>query len=680
MPNSSRYLRLGRAICGDLPQSERREWWLASGNGSYAAGTVAGTLTRAYHGLLIAPVAPGFRRYLLLAKADATLCIGKERHALFTNRWQGGVVDPHGYLLIESFALEGNLPVWRFSTGGAVLEQRIWMEPGSSTSHLAFRLTGVRDGIPEPASIELRLLANVRDHHSRTLAGNLPLRLEYGSRHVSVVHPELAFTVSAPGGSIEPDDTWIERFELARERERGFADPDNHLLIATVTLHLVPGQWHGIRASVGTEPVDEAPGTALERFRDFQERTVSRDLVQNAALRDAPPWVRQVVLSARDYVIDKALGDGKRRRTVIAGYPWFNDWGRDTMIALPGLTLTCGRPGEALAILKGYGGYLSAGLLPNTFPDAGERALYNAVDAPLWYIEAWRRYVAVTNDLDSLRDAFSSLAGIAEHYLQGTRFGISVDPADGLLRAGESGVQLTWMDARVGERVVTPREGKPVEVNALWYNALLGLRWFAQLLNRDGLTFQRAADRAGNGFQRFVDRRTGALFDVIDGPGGQDTSIRPNQIFAASLPYSPIDAATVTAVTDQCRDHLLTSYGLRSLSPRDPRYCGTYAGGVASRDGCYHQGPVWAWLLGHYAIAEYRAYGDPRAARQRLEVISDHLADAGLGKVSELFDGDPPHLPRGCPSQAWSLACILDAWVSLRRIETKSHDSAPYHA
>jgi 4-alpha-glucanotransferase len=378
----------------------------------------------------------------------------------------------------------------------------------------------------------------------------------------------------------------------------------------------------------------------------------------------APGWVMRLVLAADLFRIARPIPTQPDGRSVIAGYPWFGDWGRDTMIALPGLCLATGRLEEARLILETFAQFVDGGMLPNVFPGAGEVPEYNTVDAALWFIEAWRAYVAVTGDEAALRLVFPVLASIVEHYTRGTRYGITVDPADGLVRAGEPGVQLTWMDAKVGDWVVTPRIGKPVEINALWFNALVAMAELAERAGTPGAAYRAAAEQARASFARFVRSDGRGLYDVIDGPNGADASLRPNQVFAVSLPASPLDPAQQRAVIDACAP-LVTPCGLRSLAQDDPAYRPVITGLPHQRDGAYHQGTVWAWLLGPWVVANYRLTGDAAAAQALLAPIAGHLRDAGLGQVSEIFDGDPPHTPRGCPAQAWSVACVLEAWWKL---------------
>jgi predicted glycogen debranching enzyme len=357
---------------------------------------------------------------------------------------------------------------------------------------------------------------------------------------------------------------------------------------------------------------------------------------------------------------------------VIAGYHWFNDWGRDTMIALPGLTLATGRADEAAAILRAFGRYVRDGLLPNNFhDDGGADPGYNTADAALWHLWAVQAYAEATGDAVLVDDLLPALRAIVDAYARGTRYGIGVDPADGLLRAGAPGLQLTWMDAKVGDWVVTPRVGKAVELNALWHNALRTLVAFLAARGDPAAEgYAAQAERARASFlARFRAPDRAYLADVVDGPDGDDWALRPNQVFAVSLPFPLLQGADAEPVVEAVGQALLTSYGLRSLSPADPAYRGRYGGGPLERDGAYHQGPVWAWLLGAYAEARYRVYGNRAAALALLRPIADHLRDAGLGTVSEIFEGDAPHRPCGCIAQAWSVAEVLRVWRALAQAE-----------
>jgi 4-alpha-glucanotransferase len=656
-------VRISQDLCVDPQEASHREWWLANGIGGYAAGTVSGVLTRRYHGLLVAPLYPPLGRSLLFVKADAVLRDGGTEVPLHANQWAGGVYAPEGQRSIESFHLEDTLPVWQFAYGDLRVEQRIWMDHGRNQARVAFRwIQGMRD---TPPVLGIGLLASFRDHHAVNRLHGFRLERESLPDGYRLHLPGGRFVEVRSGtGRFSPDNTWIENFYLAREKERGLEDIDHHLRIGQVEIPLAPDTWVGVSIALdGLDGVGIANSLAAEQQRLASLQSAALPGVSAAA---APGWIRQLVSAADSYVFERLESDGRRRFSVIAGYPWFGDWGRDTMIALPGLTLATGRPQLAREILETFAAYVSEGMLPNVFPGSGEVPEYNTVDAALWFIEAWRAYVRVTDDLAALARVFRTLSEIVAAYRDGTRFGIARDPSDGLIRAGVPGQQLTWMDARANGVEVTPRHGKPVEINALWYNALRVMADFARRLERTGQDYDLLAASAADGFRRYQRGDGAGLFDVIDGPDGNDASVRPNQLFAVSLPYSPLgDTAARREVVDTCRERLLTPLGLRSLAADDPRYCGRYLGDPAERDGCYHQGPVWGWLLGHYVLAEHRVTSDKSLAFSRLEAIPAHLFRAGLGHVSEIFDGDPPHRPRGTPAQAWSVACTLEAWWRL---------------
>lgn len=580
-------IRFGRAITGDLAQAERREWWLSNGLGGYAAGTVALTLTRRYHGLLVAPVFPPLGRFLLLAKADITLWLGEQAFPLYDNRWRDGVCEPGGHLQLESFQLQGRMPVWRFAVAGLTLELRIWMEHGQHATWIAVRLVHA-PGDERPARISLRLLASARDHHggeSHPLHASSPAD---GSALVVSLPNACQLQLAAEGGSLQPQAETVRGFQLPVEAERGLPDEDAHTCIGVAQFSLQGQGWKGLRAALvqntSADPTPPRLFDSLQLQLKLQRQLLSQACHAHPLLEQAPDWIRQLVLAADSFLFTRPVDAHTEGRSVIAGYPWFGDWGRDTMIALPGLTLACGRAELARDILLTFARYLDQGMLPNLFPGNGDRVEYNTVDAALWYIEAWRAYVQASGDLPSLAQVMPALESIIFHYRTGTRYGIGMDVADGLIHAGAEGAQLTWMDAKLGDWVVTPRHGKPVEINALWYNALCSMASFRVLLKQDDSEFLKLAEHTALGFQRYRDGRDGALLDVLDGPDGHDASVRPNQIYAVSLHYSPLRLADQKQVVAQVRTHLLTSHGLRSLDPQDARYRGRYVGGVWERD------------------------------------------------------------------------------------------------
>ena len=460
--------------------------------------------------------------------------------------------------------------------------------------------------------------------------------------------------------SASPIHNWYYGFDLAVERYRGLSDREDHLHAATFEVKLNPGESLTFVAS--TEQQLLLNGAAALQLRHAQEQKLIQWQVPLANAQQPPAWITQLVLAADQFIVDRPLPDEPNGKTIIAGYHWFSDWGRDTTIALPGLTLSTGRPEVARSIIRTFAKYVDRGMLPNRFPDAGETPDYNSVDATLWYFEAVRAYYSATQDDDLLQNLFPVLAEIIDWYCRGTRYNIHLDAADGLLYAGETGVQLTWMDAKVDDWVVTPRMGKPVEVNALWYNALRTMAKFARSLSKPEREYEAMADRISASFSRFWNERTGYCYDVLDGSDGDDASLRPNQIFAVSLPESPLTSVQQKQVVDVCGRMLLTSHGLRSLSPEDPQYQGSYGGDQLHRDGAYHQGTVWGWLIGPFAIAHLRVYKNPAMARSFLEPMANHLYDRGVGSLSEIFDGDAPITPRGCIAQAWTVAEVLRAW------------------
>jgi predicted glycogen debranching enzyme len=385
------------------------------------------------------------------------------------------------------------------------------------------------------------------------------------------------------------------------------------------------------------------------------------------AARVPSPVRPQLVLAADQFIARRPTPQEPQGCTIIAGYPWFSDWGRDTMVSLPGLTLSTGRAEIAARILRTYAHFVDQGMLPNRFPDKGEVPEYNTVDATLWYFEAIRAYHEATDDQALVEALFPVLEEIISWHCRGTRYNIKVDEEDGLLYAGEDSVQLTWMDAKVEDWVVTPRVGKAVEVNALWYNALLIMARFARMLGKSSEPYEALAANARAGFDRFWSDELGYCYDVIDGPDGDDAALRPNQIFAVSLPHSPLPEERQKAVVDVCQRHLLTSFGLRTLSADHEDFRDSYSGDLKERDGAYHQGTVWAWLMGPFVRAHLRVYEDRTRARSFLTPLMHHLVDHGVGSVSEIFDGDAPFHPRGCTAQAWSVAELIQAWQATAR-------------
>lgn len=659
---------IGRGSLESFEQAVRREWLLTNGLGGFASGTVGEANTRRYHGLLVAALRPPLGRTLTVAKLDVTVRCRDDTVALTSNEFADGAIDPHGYRHIESFRLEQGLPVWRFAFDDVLIEKRVLMPYGENTTLLQYRVRRASS----PLQLTLRPLCTYRDYHAHT-HGGWDMRwesLEDGFR-ISAYDGAQPYVVRIVGGAAEvvADPAWYWRFRHRLESRRGLDDTEDLFSPGTLRSERTVGE--AVTVAISSKV---SPSTGFDRAW-AGEVDRRRALVAGSALAPEPEWVRQLVLAADQFIVARKSVAAPGGRTVIAGYHWFGDWGRDTMIALPGLTLACGRFEDARDILHTFAGLVDRGMLPNRFPDDGAEPEYNTVDATLWFIQAVHAYTLRSRDPTLASALLDTLIDIVEWHRRGTRYGIRVDGDDGLLAAGEAGVQLTWMDAKVGERVITPRIGKCVEVNALWYNALCCISELAERAGKAGPArdFERQAAVVERGFGRFWNKDAGYLHDVIDGPEGTvqedgrrvDTSLRPNQLFAVSLPHSALARERQRTVVDVCARRLLTSHGLRSLAAGDPRYVARYGGDPTERDAAYHQGTVWGWLLGPFAEAHFRVYRDVEQARSFLRPLALHLLDAGVGSISEIFDAEAPHAARGCIAQAWSVAETLRVWRSL---------------
>lgn len=654
----------GREVTGSLAVAESREWLCTNGLGGFASGTVAGLPTRRYHGLLVAALKPPVGRTVLVGGLHERIEYDGATYELSTARWADGAVAPAGYRLIERFYLDGTTPVWHYACADTLVEKRVWMEPGANTTYVRYRL--LRAGAGGPVRLTLRALVNYREFHVTTHGPGWQMAVAPAGRGLQIIAYDGArpLSIQVPGATAEPAHDWYVGFRLAAEEARGLDALDDSLHAGTFTATLAPDRPLTAVLSAEARPdLDGEQAWARRRAHETEVLLAWRKAQPAAGL--APAWIERLVLAADQFVVSRPLADDPGGLSVIAGYHWFGDWGRDTMIALPGLTLCTGRPEAARRILTTFARFVDGGMLPNVFPDAGEQPEYNTVDAALWYVEAVRAYHEATRDDGALRQLFPALEQIVRAYAAGTRYGIRVDPADGLVTAGEPGVQLTWMDARVGDRVVTPRTGKPVEINALWYNALVAMAGLARAVGRPATEWEAMAAQAEAGFARFWNAEAGYCYDVIDGPDGHEAALRPNQILAVSLPATALSAERQRQVVDACARRLLISYGLRSLAPGEPGYQPRYAGGPRERDGAYHQGTAWAWLLGPFALAYDRVHGDRAGARALLEPMAQHLGEYGVGSIAEVFDAEPPFAPGGCIAQAWSVAETLRAWCLL---------------
>ncbi|HET8570250.1 MAG TPA: amylo-alpha-1,6-glucosidase [Candidatus Limnocylindria bacterium] len=655
---------------GDGRSLVEREWLVTNGLGGYASSTIAGVVTRRYHGHLIAALANPRGRMVMLDELSERV---RDRSG---GTCSLGGEDPDGGIacadLLESFELELGLPVWRFRVGRSLLERRVLMPHRQNTVYVRYSLL---EG--DPLRLELEPAVHFRDLDA-------PVTTTIAERY-AIAAQEDHFTIAAAG--LPPLRLVLHardaRFELDRrstgeityviEQRRGYEHRGALWVPGRFVADLEPGAGACFVAS--TEPPEIMSAIAPHEVAGLERERRSR-LLSRAGDAAGDDVGSRLVLAADQFVITPAgraadrmrlLAQGDEVRSVIAGYHWFSEWGRDTMISLEGLTLCTGRYREAASIIRTFAHYVRDGLIPNLFPDGSNEGLYHTADATLWAFHAIDRYVSRTGDAPMISRLLPVLHGVIDAHVRGTRFGIGIDPRDALLRQGADGYPLTWMDAKVGDWVVTPRRGKAVEVNALWCNALaLMARWVRD--EEGGRAARPLEDLCGHVRASFNDRfwceEKGHLYDVVDGPEGDDARCRPNQLLALSLPNPVLDRARWRPVLDVVRRKLLTPYGLRTLAPGEPDYAPRYDGDLRARDAAYHQGTVWPWLIGAYVDAVLRVDGDARAARAALEPLARHLDDFGVGSIAEIFDAEPPYTPRGCVAQAWSVAEMLRAWLA----------------
>ena len=650
---------------------------MTNGLGGSASGTIAGAVSRRYHALLLAAMRPPLGRTLLVAKLDETVDVAGRQYRLSTNVWAAGVEAAAGCRWLHRFDLILGVPTWCYElpagadereTGECTrLIKRIWMEPGRNITYVQYEL----DECSQTLTLNGTLLVNTRDYHvlrhhqdcafeSNPIPGGLRLRSTEGGPTIDVTCRGHA----ASSAEWTPDHTWYRDFRLLVEEARGYDYLEDHFCAGHCRVELQPGQT--VTFVLSAEPDADVNDTtalirrqnaALERWTTFEHQSADEN-------RTVPPAVRQLVLAADQFIVSRKNTTSETETegyTVIAGYPWFTDWGRDTMIALPGLTLCTGRFDVARLILRTWSGYVSRGMIPNRFPDQGDTPEYHTCDGTLWYLWAIDQYARVTGDHDTLATLFPIMNEIVDWHLRGTRHNIRVGD-DGLVYAGEEGVNLTWMDAKYRDHVITPRIGKAIELSALWYDALHNMTRLAHWLGKPADRYERLAERTRASFARFWNPQRDCCYDVLDGPQGNDASLRPNQVFAVSLEHSPLSPQQRRSVVDACQRELLTWFGLRTLGPREPGYRGRYAGDLETRDQAYHQGTSWGWLLGPFVIAHFRVYQDAGQARRFLEPLLGQLWTHCVGSLSEVFDGDEPHEPKACVAQAWSVAETLRAW------------------
>ncbi len=701
-PLDAWHLRVERAqgeTSFDVQYGLEHEWLVTNGLGGYAAGSLLGATTRTYHGLLVAALHPPVERTVLITKVDEEITLADGTlYQLGVNEYQHGILNPQGQEYLLRVSLEGDIPCFSYRLSETMtLEKRVWMEYGFNTTYVQYVIRGSINEDSNDADLTLTIypFCLSRDYHQYTQGSpDWHFLVENQGNRCRIRAYEDAPAsqcIAGPRASFTPTGLWYWHVLHRHEAERGLPDTEDVYQPGFFRMPLKPGVRVSLVLSAerelplefGSEHHEEAVSHALLRHhrRIRQLLTVADQSTNELYLRDS--ILARLIVAADQFIVARpdyaSMKPGEQntkirlspdRKTVIAGYPWFTDWGRDSMISLPGLLLCTGRYSEARGLLKAFASLTYHGLLPNRFPDHGEAPEYNTADATLWMFHALDRYLAATADWFLLKDLFPKLVEIIDWHLRGTEYGIGVDSSDGLLRAGVPGVQLTWMDAKVDDWVVTPRYGKPVEINALWYRALSLMEIWAVRLSTDASLYSRLRTQVQQHFaRRFWYAEGGYLYDVVDvdGVAGcDDASLRPNQLLAASLCHDLLSDEQIEQMLQRVTTHLLTPLGLRSLSPTDLAYRDHFHGDRVQRDGAYHQGTVWLWLIGPYCDVHLRVHHDRTALKRLLEPLVQQLWEACLGTLSEVAEPEPPFRPAGCFAQAWSVAEVLRCWLLVK--------------
>jgi predicted glycogen debranching enzyme len=655
----------------------RREWLVTNGLGGYASSTVAGVSTRRYHGLLIAALPAPHGRFVMFNHLMEQIRLPNGRTVRLGGEQKSeGAFDLHGLEFFREFRLEWGLPVWRWEIEDWVLEKRLLMIHEQNTTHINYRLIAGQGTI----RLKLRLAVHFRPHDDKvsTEFKHLYMLTALGDRYEvceqGSVLPPLRFQMHGRRAAFTIEGQLTQPLLYRLEEERGYDARGGLWSPGHFRIDLAPE--HDVTLVASTESWERIEALSPEVARRAENERRRRLLALTNPLARTGPGA-EWTLAADQFLIApagrveeaaRARAAGDEARTVIAGYHWFTDWGRDTMICLEGLTLVTGRHSDGRSILRTFANHIRDGLIPNLFPEGSNEGLYHTADATLWFIQAIGRYFEITGDRETLESLLPAVRAIVDHHLRGTHFGIGVDESDGLLRQGAEGYQLTWMDAKCGDWVVTPRRGKAVEINALWYNGLRWLESWERLFENESKarTIAGHAERAYRSFnQRFWYAKGGFLYDVVDGEKGDDPSCRPNQVFAIALAHPVLERERWRSMMDVVRERLLTPLGLRTLAPGEPDYKPTYHGDLRSRDAAYHQGTVWPWLIGPFLDAWMKLHPeDKKGGRRFLQGLADHLGDACVGSISEVADAEEPFTPRGCIAQAWSIAEALRSWVN----------------
>lgn len=646
-------------ICKNL----YREWLVGNGLGSYSSGTISGILSKRYHGIFVISQMPSLERTLFVSKIEETLEIEGVVYHLGTNKWFGrDDLFPKGYVHLEYFYLDENIPVWIYKCDNIYIEKKIFMPHEKNSVYITYKILSPHHKIP--IKIQCNIFVNNRNFHSLANNINIIAKENHNSIDFYSLNHNYLFCIKSNFIQNKIENIIYYNYELQEEKDRGFDYMENHCLgVSLISDFNIENTSEIIISSTNNEPY-ESSKIVQNHLKDKNQIIIKH---WNKEKIYTPDWIQQLLYAVNTFIVKRAHIQNKKAHSIIAGYHWFGDWGRDTMISLPGLCCVTGQMEIAKSILENYARYIDNGMIPNRFSDDGKFLDYNTVDATLWFFEAIYHYYSETKDILFLEKIYPILDNVIDYHIKGTRYQIKCDQKDGLLYAGELGFQLTWMDAKIGDFVVTPRIGKPVEVNALWYNALKNMERFSEDLGMQSKKFNDLSQIVEQGFLNFWNEEEGYCYDVLNSPNGNDKSLRPNQIIALSLNHCPLSQFQKKSIIDICGRYLVSYFGVRSLAKFSAQYKGCYFGSPFERDYSYHQGTSWSWLLGNYAIAYYNVTKNASVAIGFLEPLEKHINEAGIGFISEIFDADAPFLPRGCIAQAWGVAETLRAWKFLSK-------------
>lgn len=644
-------MRFGKESLKDFQTAISKEYLLTNGLGGFCSSTICGCNRRKYNALLIASLNPPVDRVLLLSKLDETIFIDNKKYNLFTNQTEKNKIES-GLKYLSSFEYN-YFPEFNYDVKGVLIQKKITMIYGKNTTVVNYKVRNNN----KPVKIKIDVLINNRDHHSNTKKGDFCCRQETNINGAAIGFNinDTKLYIQSDKAKYEEENIWHKGLYLKEEEERGFEPVDVNYISGCFYINLQPEECAEFSIIASAEPIVNTDG---EKYFTAEQNRKDK-LINKLPVKD--DITKKLALTCDQFIVKRK---STNTSTVIAGYPWFTDWGRDTMISLPGLTLVTGRFEDAKELLITFAKYIKNGLVPNMFPDTGVEPVYNTVDGSLWYFIAVYKYLQYTKDYEFIeKEIFPRLTSMIEYHINGTDFKIKMDPKDCLLSAGDSSLQLTWMDVKIGDKTITPRQGKAVEINALWYNAVCIYAQLCRKFNKGYSKYEQLSRKIKKSFlDKFWNEEKNYLYDYIDGDCLND-QIRPNAVIALSLPFEIAEKGMAVKVLETAFEKLYTPYGLRSLCKEDKEYIGIYKGDYISRDSAYHQGTVWTWLMGPFITAVNKYYHDKQLTKNLFYTFYDHIYDCCVGNVSEVLDGDDPYTPRACSAQAWGAAEMLRSYV-----------------